>query len=329
MNELSNNINSREIGNSLNNRFDLMIKNRINYHPDIIDYLWIGTEKDYKEMFIVSSRSSYEPSFININLPVEITNDLDSVEKLDYYPNYANLTPTQRYKYLKYLENPFNLNFEIGYTFIFFYGLERFMYTGKPEGALNLIIRLLENRNENHSFVSYAVESILFKTIEINNYRYLNRILIIKNVVNSLFPPLRIYLYYKANKELSADDIVLLSKDIGWKKKTYLKEHKDLFVKNLGIIADGYDGALSISSLIGNFPIEKLATFNVCRIANVTSNYKAREAKLPNFLLSDMLKDNIFNLMEKAHNMTKNEVTAMRKIGKIKKKMIIGKFKGI
>lgn len=84
MNELSNNINSREIGSSLNNRFDLMIKNRINYHPDIIDYLWIGTEKEYEETFIDNRRYSYEPSFININLPVEVIYDLDSVEKLNY-----------------------------------------------------------------------------------------------------------------------------------------------------------------------------------------------------------------------------------------------------
>lgn len=329
MNELSNYIECDEIKVLFDRRLDLITKNRINYYPDNIDYLWVGTEKEYKSVFIVNSKFSYEPSFINVNLPVEITNDLDSVEKLDYYPNYANLTPKQRYRYLKYLENPFDSKFEIGYTFIFYYGLERFMYTEKYEGALNLIVRLLEPHNDNHSFVSYAVESILFKTIEINNYRYLNRVLIIKNVINTLFPPLRLYLYYITRKELSTDDIILLSKDVGWKKKTYLNEHKDLFVKNLGIIIRGFKSAVSVSSLINNCSVENLATFNVCRIANVTSDYKVREAKLPNLLFSDVLKVNILSLMEKAHNMTKDEVTRMRKNGEVKQKIITGKLKEI
>ena len=329
MNELSNHIECNEVANTVNSRFDLTIKNRINYHPDIIDYLWIGTEKEYKSIFIEKSRSSYEPSFININLPVEVTNDLDLVEKLDYYPNYANLTPKQRYKYLKYLENPFNSNFEIGYTFIFFYGLERFMCTEKYKGALDLVIRLLEHHNENHSFASYAVESVLFKAIEINNYSYLNHVLKINNVVNTMFPPLRIYFYYKTGKELNADDILLLSKDFGWKKKTYLNEYKDLFVKNLEIVIKDFNEIVSISSLMGNNSIENLSTFNVCKIANVTSDYKAREAKLPNLLLDELLKANILSLMEEAHNLTKTEVAAMRKNGEVKAKVITGKFKEI
>lgn len=328
MNELSNYIEISKVEKSFNSSFDLMNGSRIIFHPDIIDYLWIGTEEKYKYIYIDDIIFS-EPSFININLPIEITNDLNSVEKLDYYPNYANLTPIQRYKYLKYLENPFNSNFEIGYTFIFFYGLERFMYTENYAGALSLVIRLLEIYNENHSFVSYAVESILFKAIEINDYSYLNRILVIENVVNSLFPSLRTYIYYKANKELSADDIILLSKDVGWKKKTYLNEYRDLFVKNLEIVKNEYESAVSINSLIGNRQIENLPSFNVCRIANITADYNARAAKLPNLLLVNALKDNVFNLMEKAHIMTKNEVAKLRKNGKINQKIITVKFKEI
>lgn len=227
------------------------------------------------------------------------------------------------------MENPFDSNFEIGYTFIFFYGLERFMYTDKYEGAMDLIIRLLEHHNGNQSFISYSVESILFKTIEINDYSYLNRILVINNVVNSLFPPLRIYLYYKANKELFASDIILLSKDVGWKKKTYLNGYKDIFVKNLEIAMNKCESDMSISSLIGNCHIESLPTFNVCRIANVTSDYNVREAKLPNLLFVNVLKDNILTLMENAHNMTKTEVAKMRKTGEVKQKIVAGKFKEI
>lgn len=95
------------------------------------------------------------------------------------------------------------------------------------------------------------------------------------------------------------------------------------------IVIKDFNGIVSISSLMGNNSIENLSTFNVCRIANVTSDYKAREAKLPNLLLNELLKANIFSLMEEAHNLTKTEVAAMRKKGEVKAKVITGKFKEI
>ncbi|WP_292427343.1 TerB N-terminal domain-containing protein, partial [Methanoregula sp.] len=70
------------------------------------------------------SNSSQEASCIDRALPVEkIGRDPYA---LPYYPNYSTLTPDQRGNYLSWMSNgrDSDLN-DIGYAFIFFYGLER------------------------------------------------------------------------------------------------------------------------------------------------------------------------------------------------------------
>lgn len=308
---------------------ELSIDKRIKYHPDVIDYIWIGIEKKHTSGFVFDGNSAHEPSFINVNLPVEYVEDLDAVEKLEYYPSYTYLSPKQRYKYLKFLENPFDLDFEIGYLFIFYYGLERYMTTEKYEGAIKLILRLLKHHYTNNSFISYAVEAVLFKAIETNKIGYINEILEIEKVVNVLFPPLRVYLFYISKKELTAEDVILLSNDVGWKKKTYLKDYKDLFINNLTNVINDSKNIMTISSMLGSKSIQNLETFNVCKYANISLDNKKRDAKIPNLLAASVLKDEIFKLMEGAHSKTKLEVSLMRKDGKISPKIISAKFKEV
>ncbi len=73
-----------------------------------------------------SSRATHEPSLIDARLPIQ-KSDVDIAEKLTgYWPSYSTISPAARRGYLQWLSggrtDPL---VDIGYVFIFFYGLER------------------------------------------------------------------------------------------------------------------------------------------------------------------------------------------------------------
>lgn len=73
-----------------------------------------------------SSRATHEPSLIDARLPIH-KSDADIPEKLTgYWPSYSTISPAARRGYLQWLSggrtDPL---VDIGYVFIFFYGLER------------------------------------------------------------------------------------------------------------------------------------------------------------------------------------------------------------
>lgn len=109
-----------------------------------------------------------EASTINIRLPI---GDSRVYEPLNYYPQYRWITADQRAVYLKWLaagrkdENPETR--ELGYVFLFFYGLERrlLMDKSQEQEVVAEIVRLLQHYGpytRSRSLRSYACQLIHF-----------------------------------------------------------------------------------------------------------------------------------------------------------------------
>ena len=124
--------------------------------------------------------SPQEASCIDRNLPVEKTG-IDS-HTLPYYPRYSDLTPSQRGKYLSWLSRGRNDDLdEIGYAFIYFYGLERRGIIEKEdtekllEEACRLLVRYPHSNSFNsyvNHFIAYIVGSRLNEIEEQAFFRY-------------------------------------------------------------------------------------------------------------------------------------------------------------
>lgn len=108
--------------------------------------------------------SGIEPALINPGLPVNIPTG--PVEQMPYWPSYSDISPTARGGYLQWLaggrKDP---NIQIGYVFLFFYGLERRVLADSrqyPEVAQELpavlveVRRLLSIYGNQSSFYGYA-----------------------------------------------------------------------------------------------------------------------------------------------------------------------------
>jgi hypothetical protein len=113
-----------------------------------------------------------ENCLVNPELKVALHGDRDA--RLDYWPNYAQLSPSARGAYLEWLsgarDDP---HIAVGYVFLYFYGLERRLLLDDPgveEAALvTEVRRLLSVYGSNHSFHRYAtalLEAIAFRAGE-------------------------------------------------------------------------------------------------------------------------------------------------------------------
>jgi len=114
----------------------------------------------------------YEASLIDPDLKVRDAVEGRGVEDLGYWPNYSQITPGARGRYLRWLEaGRRDPGIPIGYVFLFYYGLERRILfdSGTDEIARAEVDRLLEELRQllgvykgSQSFVGYASSLITY-----------------------------------------------------------------------------------------------------------------------------------------------------------------------
>ena len=120
-----------------------------------------------------------EPSAINPKLRMTGSPVDWSVRLTDYWPSYSSISPDARRAYLQWLADGRRApDANIGYVFLFFYGLERRVLVdlgsgtserGEVEVIRNEVRRLLGIYGDNNSFRRYASHFLAF--IEADNYR--------------------------------------------------------------------------------------------------------------------------------------------------------------
>lgn len=112
------------------------------------------------------SNGAADASLIDASLPLSKPNGSE-VGNLPYWPSYLECTASQRYRYLQWLitgrRDP---DVELGFVFIYFYGLERRVLIDQADFApiANELIRLLLIYRSSNSFRRYAT-TLLWTTI--------------------------------------------------------------------------------------------------------------------------------------------------------------------
>ena len=114
-----------------------------------------------------------EPSLLDPTYQVLEPNDKSSVKKLPQFPRYASMTPEQRWCYINFLASDRSSCSDIGYAFVYLYGLERRLIVDvkKPgevsdderQELVREIIRLMECfKSRSRSFYQYATLLLLY-----------------------------------------------------------------------------------------------------------------------------------------------------------------------
>lgn len=284
-----------------------LISNTISKLPkNILDVLWFadGALKNYQnsgsnnfqnEIFKIEMRGAEEPSLI-------CTTDLigtaiTPAPPLNYYPSYGGLTPDERATYLNWLCN-IDAEIDIGYVFLFYYGLERWLLTGDKDQfkkAFRLIMRLRKH-HKNQSFQAYSSEALLMSCVGRNERG------IMQDVLTADFPltPITLACLSWAGFYLNAEQIMKLASAVGFKNNRYIKSDPEKFKRAL------MTAIIDNCSLYGYYIDEKLfkdsPTLQTPCFANYSLNKKC---VIPDVLKNESLRQELNDLLTMAHEQVK------------------------
>jgi hypothetical protein len=187
-----------------------------------------GEYIDYGDIKIsIKIGQTNEPSLIYTKWPISRPRAGENVEPPGYYPSYSELTPEQRWVYLDWLRDTSKPT-DIGYVFLYYYGLERHLVMGNFEEALEKILDLLKYHNH-PSFKRYSTTALVISCYNKGKYDLIPRIPYDYININSAI------LLFKAikNIKLTPEEVIALSNRVDFKNKRYIKKYPERFQKIL------------------------------------------------------------------------------------------------
>lgn len=305
-------------------------KSGLSIHPDLIDLIWIGDGKyrnysdqpkstmtyPYEGFTIkVSMFGPNEPSLLYLKYPLEYVQPSEYVERPPYYPFYSELTPKQKYLYWKFLSDPYNPNNDIGYVFIFYYGLERHLLYGNFEKAFDIILKL-RDIYDNRSFQHYSASALILSTLIHKRAEYTQRFIDSLDKDHEFQMPGELYFLCKLSLGIPITplDIMKFHKFFGFSNNRYIKNNTALFLKNL---SNNIRYQNAGSELIDSKPyfvkanFSRLPSISLPIFANIS--IRDKEVVIPDISHADYFIGNILALLESAHQDTKRELASIRK----------------
>lgn len=305
-------------------------KSGLSVHPDLIDLIWIGDGKcknyssqtqttmtyPYEGFSIkVSMFGPDEPSLLYLKYPIEQVQPSEYVERPPYYPFYRELTPKQKYLYWKFLSDPYNSNNDIGYVFIFYYGLERHLLYGNFEKAFDIILKL-RDIYDNRSFQHYSASALILSTLIHKRPEYTRRFIDSLDKDHEFQMPGELYFLCKLSLgiPITSLDILKFHKFFGFTNNRYIKNNTDMFIKNL---CKNIRYQNNGSELIDSKPyfieadFSQLPTVSIPIFANLS--IRDKEVVIPDISHANHFVGNILSLLESAHQDTKQELADIRK----------------
>lgn len=271
---------------------------------EIYDLLWFtNSENLHKIEFSLSEKSAgvvdTEPSAINLKLPISSKKP----ELTGYYPSYIEFSPEQRNAYINWLCNITNVQ-DVGYPFLFLYGLERHIYEGnKVAESVNQITKLHKIIN-NNSFNYYSANAIIWAAHKYKNTDYLNGLDLDKLPAES-----QILLKLKKFNCLTAKDIITLSKPLGMTNQRYIKNEPELFEVELTkqLVKHYGDDVFRIPEISSSIPTSELI------LSNYSLPEQSRIINIPNLLLSKEIGISLLGDIMATHENVKSELREIRK----------------
>jgi hypothetical protein len=276
---------------------------------DILNLLWFydGFNKNC---------DTEDPSGISLTWPIS----MDKPDPLPYYPSYHDMTPEQRGTYINWLTN-ISTPIDIGYVFVFFYGLERQIAIGNVDKAVQVIAQLKQEHSQS-SFDYYSDNALVFAALlkqDPSILRFIN-----PETAN----PINLILSKGfLSGSLSAVDIVHISKSIGWDNQRYIKLVPEKFIANLSsiLITKYGKNVYPIPNDLSDVPIVKIPLANLCLgdkkynkgPISISSN-GALSIEIPDFSSTPKIRTQLLMILKTAHDNTKAQIGRERKSQYIK-----------
>ena len=249
---------------------------------------------------IVSNVAPAEPSTIYTRLPVQRPTDPELVPRPSYYPTFAGLSPEQRWVYLNWLQDvtrPIN----IGFVFIYYYGLERQLLTGKLDLAFAEILSLRQH-HESSSFQGYSLKALLYSAIARKRKDLLKQLFTDQHAFTVDNSTLR--LVHDSGTDLSARSTAELGLRLSGVNRRYMKERRQEFEDALELVFIERYGRPEFP-LGGRFNTASFPRRAEVLFANVSFPSEVRSPALPSFMDFEPFTSEIREVLHAAHERVK------------------------
>ncbi len=260
------------------------------------------------ELFRITFSFNIEPSLLSGKLRVKQPSSVNVNESIGYYPSYEKLSLEQRWIYLNWLKD-IRQQVDIGYIFIYYYGLERHLLYGNYQDAADVIL-LLRKYHKNNSFQFYSVSALLLAAILHKDEDVLKRTLAtsIGNYPNNMF----LIAKYLMKKDVTPEEIITMASSVGFKNKRYINQYPDMFKDMLfsKLKAEFGKGVYPVYNLDAEFEFKDELVF-----ANMSLPPNTRSPSLPAIIDNPVFKDSIMQLLSSTHAELKEKLAQMRKEG--------------
>lgn len=248
-----------------------------------------------------------EPSTIYLHLPVRRPTDVSQVPRPPYYPTYVGLTPEQRWVYLSWLTDV-SQSINIGWVFIYYYGLERHLLSDKLDLAFDEIL-LLRHAHPHPSLLGYSTSALLSACI-VRKRSDLLRILYQQEGVFKV-DNAELRLLHHLGIDLSPRTLAEIGNHLPEVNRRYIRANRPLFELVLeDVLTRRYGRA--------QFPFgDRYQLDNVPRrpdllFANISFPDHIRTPTLPNFLNYGPFTDEVKEVLRETHELVKNSLRSSR-----------------
>ena len=250
-----------------------------------------------------------EPSAVSTQLTIKQPKNLLFVQSVGYYPQYNSLTPEQRWKYLHWLTNIDEAT-DLGYIFLYYYGLERHLFLGEFEKAFKIIIRLRKYHTTS-SFPAYSMDALLASLLfhqRTDLYDLLEMSLTERGEI--ITSDLHLYVKYLLQRPLTIPEIIHMASGVGFTNNRYIKTEYDVFYHILSEQLYLHCGTSFMQWK--NIDIKHCPQGSVGIVANTSLN--PRTINIPKLSKHKGLSSTLLEILKQTHEETKVRLRSLRKL---------------
>ena len=241
-----------------------------------------------------------DPSTIYSSLVVRDPIHNELVPKLPYFPSYSQMLPVQRALYLRWLSDT-SMEIEIGYVFVYYYGLERQLITGNFERAVEEIL-ILRTTHKNPSFQSYSASALIHSCLLRKRIDVLQKLY--TNPDFDYFGNSNLLILYHSGLDILPDMMILLAKNLYGVNRRYLKLKPDLYLKVL-IDTLNKDFGKPSYPFSDKYELQNIRGIPYPIFANISFPSETRSPSLPNFLQHSPFQQELGKFFQKVHDAIK------------------------
>ena len=248
--------------------------------PGVLISAAVDASDDLTEFSVrIDCSPQTEPSTIYTSLPVRRPAQPHAIKRPPYYPTYAEMTPQQRWIYLDWLTDV-TQEINLGYVFVYYYGLERHLLYGNFDIAFDETL-MLRHHYRHSSFPYYCTSALIASCAHRKRPDRLSEIPregnhLLKLTYNKLI------LFHRMKPNLTADDLLAMAGSIKDVNKRYLRNELDLYRATMDEVLTELYGVPHFP-FAGRYDVEGVPTRETIQFANFSLPKELRYVEIPDY----------------------------------------------